>query len=171
MKRLNSNIALLLLLLIFGSTYAQVPYTTVQGKKTKYSIDVPSNYTSKQATGSNVDLKYVNSEGTSIVVVVAPVPNGSASENDIEQMMSISDEKWKDMLESRGMENVTIIKRGIIKINGVKSNFCYYKDSELYFHTIMQIRDNKFVTLTITCLYNKKGLNLAMINRVVNSLK
>jgi len=172
MQKLYKLFLVIILIALWYNSYSQVvSYRTTHGAKANYSIEIPSNYSPKEAIGRNVDLKYVNSEGTSIVVVVAPVNNGSSSEVDIEEMMNISDEKWKDMLESRGMENVTIIKRGILKINGVKSYFTYHKNSELYFHAIMQIRDNKFVTLTITCFYKDKGLNLAMINRVVNSLK
>jgi hypothetical protein len=154
--------------MLHNIAYSQVTYKTIQGLKAKYSVEIPSNYSPKEATGSNVDLKYVNAEGASFNVVVASA--GNANENDIEKMLKPSDSEWKDMLESRGMENVKIIKRGIIPINGRKSYFVYYRNSELYFHSIMQIRSGKYITLSFTCLYEKKDLYFASINRVVNSL-
>jgi hypothetical protein len=86
-------------------------------------------------------------------------------------MNSTSDEQIIDQLEARGLQKLTLIKRGMIEINGVESYYAYYHDPESYFHTITQIRNGQIHNLTHTCDWVKKNIYMAYIFRVVNSLK
>lgn len=169
MKR-NNIIILLLALLSSSDLYAQLTFKTVKGTKANYSISIPSDYTLAKIIGGNIDIKYSNSEGASINTVVKNLPS-EVSDNDIEQMNIQSDAEFVNQLESNGLENVTVIKRGMKIVNGINSCFAYYKDAELYYHTIMQFRKGKLILLTFTCEYSKKGLYMPIIFRVVNSLK
>lgn len=150
--------------------FSQVTFKTVQGYKANYSITIPSNYFTKDAIGANVDLKFANSEGASIVTVVRTLPNG-VKESDIDQMNIPSDQDFIDQLEANGMQNITVIKRGFIDLNGVRSYFAYYRDTELYYHTITQFRKGKLINLTYTCENVKRETYMPYIFRVVNSLK
>jgi len=67
---MKSTLIALLFLLFVIQVHSQITFKTIAGSKANYSISIPSNYTSKTAIGANVDLKYVNSEGVSIVTVV-----------------------------------------------------------------------------------------------------
>lgn len=150
--------------------FSQVTFKTVQGSKANYSISIPSNYYVKDAIGANVDIKYANSEGASIVTVVRTLPSG-VKESDIDQMSIPSNQEFIDQLEGNGMQNITVIKRGFIEINGVRSYFAYYRDTELYYHTITQFRKGKLINLTYTCENAKRETYMPYIFRVVNSLK
>ena len=157
-------------MLFVVQVHSQVTFKTIAGNKANYSISIPANYTSKTAIGANVDLKYVNSEGASIVTVVRTLPNG-VKESDIDQMNIPSNQEFIDGLEANGLQNITVIKRGFIDINGVRSYFAYYRDTELYYHTITQFRKGKLINLTYTCENSKRENYMPYIFRVVNSLK
>ncbi|MCW3108270.1 MAG: hypothetical protein JWQ09_2776 [Segetibacter sp.] len=161
---------LLTFILLTACLYAQVSFKTVYGKKANYSITIPSNYIVKEAIGANVDMKYVNSEGASIVTVVKTLP-AEIKESDIEQMNLQTNQEFKDGLEATGLQNVTVIKRGLMDINGVRTSYAYYRDSELYYHSIMQFRKGKLINLTYTCENAKRETYMPYVFRVVNSLK
>ena len=167
-------IKLFITLIVFVSAsselYAQVSFKTVRGTKANYSISIPTNYVSKDAIGANVDMKYVNSEGASIVTVIRTLPSG-VTESDLDQMNIPTNQEFKDQLEATGLQNITVIKRGFMDINGVRSYYAYYKDTELYFHSIMQFRKGKLINLTYTCENAKRETYMPYIFRVVNSLK
>lgn len=165
-------ISLILLLISFFNvtSFSQVKFKTIQGSKANYSITIPSNYYVKDAIGANVDIKYVNSEGASIVTVVRTLPS-NVSESDIDQMNIPSNQEFIDQLEANGMQNINVIKRGFIEINGVRSYFAYYRDTELYYHTITQFRKGKLINLTYTCEDAKREIYMPYIFRVINSLR
>jgi len=104
------------------------------------------------------------------VTVVKKVPS-SFSGFDISAMTNPSDYEVVQQLESNGMQNVTIIKRGMILINGIHTYYAYYQDLENYYHTINQIRKGKLINVTYTCNYSKKETYMPYIFRVINSLK
>ena len=61
--------------------------------------------------------------------------------------------------------------QGYIYINGRKSFFVYYKDYNLYYHTITQFRRGKLINLTYACENSRRDSYMPYIFRVVNSLK
>lgn len=149
---------------------AQVPFKTVYGSKANYSISIPNDYEVKVSIGTNVDIKYVNSEGASIIVVVNNLPYGT-KESDIEQLDIPSAQEFKTQMEANGLQNVTVINKGFLNINGVNSYFTYYRDNDYYYHSVTQIRRGKLINLLYMCLYSSKTKYMAYINRVINSLK
>jgi len=172
-KSINMRIFTLIIMItacIHNESISQTTFKTIRGSKAIYSISVPSNYQSKEAIGANIDIKYVNSEGASIVTVVKKVPS-SFSGFDISAMTNPSDYEVVQQLESNGMQNITIIKRGMILINGIRTYYAYYQDLENYYHTINQIRKGKLINVTYTCNYSKKETYMPYIFRVINSLK
>jgi hypothetical protein len=86
-------------------------------------------------------------------------------------MNEISDDEFIDIMESMGSQNITLIKRGFIYINGVKSFYAYYRDLDLYYHSITQFKNRKNFNLTYTCAYQDKDSYMPYIFRVVNSIK
>lgn len=150
--------------------HAQVSFKTVYGSKAKYSLSIPSNYVSKEAIGANVDMKYVNSEGASIVTVIRTLPS-DVIESDIDQMDTPTNQQFKDQLEANGLQSITVIKRGFLIINGVRSYYAYYRDAELYYHTITQFRKGRLINMTYTCENTKRETYMPYIFRVVNSLR
>jgi ribosomal protein L30E len=149
---------------------AQQSYRTVKGIKSNYSLTIPSNYNKKETIGTNVDLKFVNQEGASIIIIVKNIPNTN-SKNDITQMNNISNEEFVNELSFGGTEEVEILKRNFTLINNVNSFILDYKDSELYTHSVMQYRNGKSILLIYSCPVNKKSTYLPYIYKVSNSLK
>jgi hypothetical protein len=149
---------------------SQMLFNKVFGRKATYSIEVPKQYSIREAIGANVDIKYVDKYGASVITVVRNLPQG-ASEKDINQMNEISDYEFIDIMESMGSQNITLIKRGLIYINGVKSFYAYYRDHNLYYHSITQFKKRKNFNLTYTCAYEDKDSYMPYIFRVVNSIK
>lgn len=167
------TIALKILLLISVTSYVsfgQIPFNDVYGKKENYKISIPEDYSRKEAVGANVDLKFVNNQGYSIVTVVKTGPAGLKS-SDIEFMANASDYDVKKGLEATGLSNITILNKGLIEINDYPSGFIYYTDGDLYFHAITQFRKGKVINLTFTCTLSERNSNMAYIYKVINSLK
>ena len=159
-----------LIFLVNFNAKSQMIFKKVFGKKATYSIEVPKQYSIKEAIGANVDIKYVDSYGASVITVVKKLPQG-ASEKDINQMNQISDFEFIDIMESMGSQNISLIKRGFIYINGVNSFYAYYRDLDLYYHSITQFKKGKNFNLTYTCAYQQKDSYMPYIFRVVNSIK
>lgn len=149
---------------------AQKSFQTVRGSKANYTLEIPSDYYSKEKIGANIDLKYVNSEGASVITTVKKLPDG-VSDRQIDDMNDATDNQIINQLEANGMESVTLIKRGFLTINNVKSFFMYYTDGTLYYHSITQFKNGKIINLTYTCEYQKKSSYMPYIFRVTNSLK
>lgn len=162
-------ISTLICLLILQNVIAQVAFKTVYGVKAKYSISVPSEYYSKASIGSNVDLKFTNSDGASIVTVITNAPPGT-SESDLQQMANAPDRDLIRQLEVTGLENISIINKGPRQINGVNSYYAYYRSRVLYHHVITQLVKGMIFSLAYTCEYRLKDSYLPYINRVSNSL-
>ena len=162
---------------LFGLIYlmnfnakSQMLFNKVFGKKAAYSIEVPKQYYTKEAIGANVDIKYINSVGASIITVVKTLPS-DIRESDINHMNDQSDYEFIDEMEAMGMQNISVIKRGFIYLNGIKSHYAYYRDNNLYFHSITQFKSHKILNLTYTCEYQNKDSYMPYIFRVVNSIK
>ncbi len=151
------------------NTNGQIIFNDIYGKKASYKISVPSSYTLRQAVGANVDLKYVNNQGFSIVTVIKKGPPG-IKPDDIKFIVEQTNYDIKEGLEATGLSNLTILNKGITEINGHPTAFIYYTDGELYFHAITQFRKGNIANLTFTCTLREKNSNLAYIYRVVNSL-
>ena len=64
------------ILLLSFISHGQIPFNDIYSKKASYKISIPTNYTIKEAIGLNVDLKFVNEQGFSIVSVVKNGPPG-----------------------------------------------------------------------------------------------
>ncbi|MEI7829690.1 MAG: hypothetical protein WCI31_07960 [Prolixibacteraceae bacterium] len=151
-------------------SHGQIPFITVHGSKANYSITIPEDYVPKTIVGSNVDLKYANEVGASIVTVVTKAPYG-AKESDLQQLANTPNSQLISQLESTGLENIAIINKGLRQINGVTSYFAYYRSKVLYHHVITQLVNGVIVSLTCTCDYQFKDSYLPYINRVANSLE
>lgn len=162
-------IFLSILLTMHGNSFGQKIFQTVKGNKANYTLTIPPGYSVKEKIGANIDLKYVNSEGASIITTVKKIPSGVNFK--IDDMDDANDEQIINQFEANGMENVTLIKRGLNTINNVKSYFMYYTDGTLYYHTINQFKNGKIINLTFTCEYANKSTYMPYIFRVVNSLK
>ena len=169
---MGNKLTIIISMISFMTTniYSQVIFKTIRGYKADYSISIPEKYFPRQAIGANIDIKYANSEGASIITVVKNLPAG-IDEGDIKQMNSPTDQEFVDVLESSGMQNVSVIKRGFMVINGVNSYFAYYREAELYHHTVTQYRKGKSIHLSYTFDYSKKGSYMPYVFRVINSLK
>lgn len=168
---MKKTILFFLFISLFNTlVFSQVSFKKVQGSKANYSLTIPPGYSPREAIGANVDIKYADAEGASIVTVVKSLPSG-VKESDISQMAVLSDYEVVDQLESMGLQNITIIKRGFIEINGVRSYFSYYRDTDLYYHTITQFRKGKIINLTCTCDNNRRSSYMPYFFRIVNSLK
>jgi hypothetical protein len=63
--------------------------------KYSYSIEIPKGYSQEEIVGKNVDLKYVNDKGYSIVLVVKKLPKNEKAT--IEDMLTLSDDFWIKM--------------------------------------------------------------------------
>lgn len=151
-------------------SFGQNTFNDTYGKKANYKISIPQNFIVKDAIGINVDLKYVNEQGFSIVTVVKNGPPGLKS-SDINFMKDASNYEIKEGLEANGLRNITILKKGLIDINDYPSGFAYYTDGELYYHSITQFRKGKVLNLTYTCSLKERDENMAYVFRVINSLK
>ncbi len=149
---------------------AQLKFHTVSGNKGNYTLEIPPQYYLKESIGANIDLKFVNPEGASIITVVKKLPDG-LSENSIDAFNDISDEQLVDQFESYGSENISIINRGLITINNVNSYFIYYTDGVLYHHSVFQWKNGINLNFTYTCEYKNKASFMPYIFRVTNSLK
>lgn len=162
-------ITILLLISFSSSIYSQTTFKTVRGSKTNYSISIPSDYYVLENRG-NIDINYANSEGASINVVVKDLPEG-VTEKDITEMSKLTNQQFINQLESGGIFNASVIDRGLIYINGVKSDFKCFKTDQLYYYSVMQFRKGKLICLTYTCSYDDRNNYIKTIKRVVNSLK
>lgn len=167
---MKSFLMLILAFALCFNTYAQHSYIIANGIKANYSISIPTNYYKKETIGTNVDLKFINSEGASIITIIKSIPKTN-SKNNINQMKNISNEDFINELSFGGTETVEIIKRGFSIINGINSFILDYKDSEIYTHSVMQYRNNKSILLIYTCPISKKSSYLPFIYKVSNSLK
>lgn len=164
----------ILLTFLSSSSFAQQQFITIKGTKANYSIEVPKSYSQKSSIGKNVDLKYADYNGSSIVTVVKNLPSGVGDEQ-IKVLPLQPDYMFIEDLEADGMENVVIIKRGLKTINGVQSYYAYYNciqnGTTIYNHTITQFKKGKLINLALTCSQAEKPSYMAIINRVANSLK
>jgi hypothetical protein len=165
----NTISVFVLIFLISTNANAQMIFNKVFGKKASYSIEVPKQYYLKEAIGANVDIKYIDSYGASVITVVKKLPS-DIRESDIYHMNDQSDYEFIDEMEAMGMQNISLIKRGLIYFNGVKSYYAYYRDLDLYYHSITQFKKGKNFNLTYTCAYQQKDSYMPYIFRVVNSI-
>lgn len=170
---MNLKTAIFFFVLIFGlqnSLTAQKKFQTVRGSKADYTLDIPSGYSAEESIGLNIDLKYADKEGASIITTVKKLPRGVTDEQVVD-LNNMTDKQIVNQLESLGMENITIIKKGFLQINSMNSYFLYYTDGNLYHHTLTQFKEGNIFNLTITCEYSKKSIYMPYIFRVINSLK
>lgn len=140
--------------------------------KYSYSIEIPKGYGQEEIVGKNVDLKYVNDKGYSIVLVVKKLPQNEKAS--IDDMLSLSDDFWIKMSPYSEMK---IIKKGTVFVDNTKGFFMSYTAKEvidkqpLYYSNYMFIKNGVIYTLTANCkkddIYNMRSVFF----RVSNSLK
>lgn len=161
-------------ILFFQTANGQTKFIVRQGNKANYTIEVPSSFNLKETIGANIDLKYADKNGASIVTTVKKLPTGVRDEQIVE-MSYPSNAQVINQFEANGMEDVNLIKRGFITINEVKSYFIYYTanvdGTVLYFHSLNQFKNGNMINLTVTCEYANKASYMPHTFRVVNSLK
>ncbi len=166
MKKISS---LLLTIVIICSSFFQIEFKTIQGTKANYTISVPSTYKISSAIGKNVDIKFIDDNGASIITVLKKL--SGIQEKDIEIMGAQSDSEIKTQLEATGLQNITVINKGFTYVNDVKSFFIYYKNNSLYFHQISQFRKGNILTLTYACFNSQRDSYMPYIYRVANSIE
>jgi hypothetical protein len=144
----------------------------VKGKKANYKIEIPVNFIANDAIGKNIDLKYINiNDGSSIITLIELLPD-YINEEDIPELNKVSEHEIKNSLESAGLLNIKILKKGMIYINGKNS---FYKistcNNETYTYTITQFKNRKDVSLTFTCGVDRVSYYLPILYRVIHSLE
>lgn len=140
--------------------------------KYSYSIEIPKGYSQEEITGKNVDLKYVNDKGYSIVLVVKKIPENEKFS--IDDMLEVSDDFWIKILP---YSEIKIIKKGTVFVDNTKGLFISYTAKEfidkepLYYSNYMFLKNGVIYTLTATCkqddIYNMRSVFF----RVSNSIK
>ena len=158
-------ISFLFLLPFIPSSIAQIKFRTVKGIKANYTIEIPPNFQNQVKIGANVDLKYANDQGVSIVTTVVKLPIYEK----IEDLGNITTSDLINFFKSKGKENISIISNGFFLLNGAKTHYMYYRDEILYYHSISQYVQGKCINLTFTCKYTDKTNYMPMLYRVVNS--
>lgn len=66
-----------------------------KSRKYSYSIEIPKGYSQQEIVGKNVDLKYVNDKGYSIILVVKKLPQNA--KESIDDMSTVSNDTWIKM--------------------------------------------------------------------------
>lgn len=145
---------------------AQTNDIVVNGKKAHYSVLIPEGFIARQAKGANVDLKYVNNQGCSIVTVVL-----DQSKEVFDQEIMQSDFETKNDLELNGLENVTIIKRGARIVDGVETYICIFDANNLHNYSVTKYIGKRVVNLNIGIPIRLKNLYKPDIFKVSNSFK
>lgn len=163
-----------------SSLIAQTEFARVSGKKATYSIEIPDNFTYKPPIGKNIDLNYLDNQGNSINTVVMDLPPGIKDGDVSKVYMEITENEYAQGLESMGLTNVKVIKRGTIYINDIES-FHYQYTTTVYYsggikdvryhYVVSQFRNGKLLQVQYVCEFDKKDLHLPYINRVMRSLK
>lgn len=157
----------ILVVISFSQAFnAQTNDIIVQGRKESYSVLIPEGYVAKKSIGTNVDLKYVNHHGCSVVTVVREI-----LKKDFDKEVMASDLEIKESLELSGHENVTIIKRGTRIENGVKTYVCIFEANGLYNYSVSKYFNKKLISLNYGVLLGFKDLYKMDAFKVSNSLK
>ena len=140
--------------------------------KYSYTIEIPKGYSQEEIVGKNVDLKYVNDKGYSIVLVVKALPENETAS--IDDMLSLSDDFWINMSPYSEMK---IIKKGTVYVDNTKGFFMSYTAKEvidkepLYYSNYMFIKNGVIYTLTANCNPNDIYDMRSVFFRLSNSLK
>lgn len=174
-KLLKIFVSLLITSSITLNGWSQVKFKIVYGNKANYQIEIPTTFKSDEnKIGPNVDLKFGDLMGISLVTVVKKLPNGVRDEQ-LKEMAEITDEQFVYLTEADGFENVKLISRHFKSINAITSYVIQYTawsiDETIYFYNVNQFYKGKMFAMTFTCSYSKKYNLLPYINRIVNSLK
>jgi len=140
--------------------------------KYSYSIEIPKGYSQQEIVGKNVDLKYVNDKGYSIILVVKKLPQDA--KGSIDDMSTVSNDTWIKMSPFSEMK---IIKKGSLFVDNTKGFFISYTAKEvidkepLYYNNYMFIKNSVIYTLTTTCKQEDIYDMRSVFFRVSNSLK
>ncbi len=154
------------------STYINSFELYHKSPKYSYSIEIPKGYSQEKIVGKNVDLKYVNDKGYSIVLVVKKLPQNEKAS--IDDMLALSDDFWIKMSPYSDMK---IIKKGTVFVDNTKGFFMSYTAKEiidkdpLYYNNYMFIKNGVIYTLTTTCKQEDIYDMRSVFFRVSNSLK
>lgn len=126
---------------------------TMRSANYGYTIEIPDAFVKKPIIVKNIDLKFANSKGSSIVVVVKKLPQDAVNA-DVAVLSSFTNGQLVEIL-SASLDDVKIIKRGLTQINGVKA---YYVDithgkgnSMLYGSNYCLFKGGSQYTVTTTC--------------------
>ena len=121
---MKKTILSLLIISIGVSTnsLADSKFCTVLGLRASYSLEIPCDYKLQNSIGKNVDLRYADLQGASVVMVVKQLATNTP-DNQIRQFENISIKELRYSIEANGVENVKISKTGFLTINGRLSYF------------------------------------------------
>ncbi len=143
---------LIVLFVIFPViTYCQSIYYSKYG----YTIEIPTNFTQKEAIGKNVDLNISDNLGNAFVIVVKKViPENSI--NSAYELTQITYQEWENAL-AEGLPNPKVVKSGKTYLDNKEAFYLHYTitdyDNSLvsYFINYQVIHNNYLYTLTATC--------------------
>lgn len=121
MKSFHLLIAISFSLLATKNTAAQ---SVISGRGYKYSIEMPRGFHTRASTGKHVDLSMAGKTGASINVVVTKLPPVTAGTS-VWSMNEYPEDDIKTVLE-QSLDNVTILKKGTMMLNGQKAMFVRY---------------------------------------------
>lgn len=160
------------MLLFQTCLWGQVNFNNFKSSKYGYTIEYPTDFSFKEATGRNVDFKVVNPNGSSIITVVRELPyeerNLTASD-----LLLIPNEQWEQSLP---LPNVTVLKKGKCTTNQGKGMFIHYTSKNmgtdaytLYYMNYMFIHNGYIYTVTTACDVNDLALMQAKFFRALES--
>lgn len=172
------SLLLILFLTALQTAHAQDDYRMEYGQRMDYTLEVPCRFYYKKPVGKNIDLNFVDAKGYNINVLILNFPDETAGQVDIETLANIDDVFFVEDLESIGLNNVQVIKRGTTWYGDAKYYFAYYtstvsnkqiKTMVQYHHAIIRIVDNKLIQLSYHCDFSSKDKEMPYIFRVMQS--
>lgn len=121
--------------------------------KYSYSIEIPKGFISKDYIGKNVDFKYFDAKGNSIVIVVKRLLPKEEGLN-IDDLLEIPNSDWEANLQ---MTNLVVKKKGIVYLDNQKGMFLHYtakddtKNYTIYYTNYFFIYNKHMYVLTAAC--------------------
>lgn len=116
---MKTLIQLTFLFLLSFSAYSQ---KWVKGHKYSYKIEAPVGFYEKTPTGANTDIALRDEGGNSIVIVVTRLPEQLRGTSAATALSEVSNSDFVEMAE-QSLDNVKLVKRGTLNINGVSSHY------------------------------------------------
>ncbi len=143
-----------------------------KSQKYGYSIQIPEGYNRQKIIGANVDLKYVNKHGGSVIMVVKKAPNAKAPT--IEDLLLLPDSFW---LKRFPYPEMKIIKKGKVFVDNTNGFFFTYiakgSDQKIFYfyHNYIFLKNGYIYTLTTSCQKSQVSDMRPLFFKVSHSLK